>query len=177
LVLGGLQEQPAQIAALTDHYVLRWAMKHDRVITEVDPAVPAMLAARDWPGGVAQLKAELEAAVLRCEAARLTPACFRVRWTSDHDDAPGDDGPEDEPQGELTASAAEGPLLDEPARRWIEGVDDLRAALTVLHDLVYEEALRRDKGNKTAAARRLGIKRANLVKRLKERGHQGGQEP
>lgn len=58
---------------------------------------------------------------------------------------------------------------------WLASQEDLQEALSQVQVQVYREALRRTDGNKSAAARLLGIKRSNFVRRLKEEEEESGQ--
>ena len=53
---------------------------------------------------------------------------------------------------------------------WVKTAPDLREALWQLQEMVYLEALEREEGNKSAAARLVGVKRTTFIRRLKEHG-------
>ena len=148
-----LGADPARLRYLTDHYLLQYAMKHGRLVAEATDAAHAALADRSWVGGVRELKAAVEAAVLRCRGERLEPADLA--------------GEVSHPVGAGSPPVAEG---DQTAAvvTPVGEADDLRSWLWEAQRAVYDEALRRAEGNKSAAARLVGVKRSTFIKRLKE---------
>ncbi len=149
IALNALHERPQIVRSIVDHYLHGWAMKHNKVITDVSVDAIEILMKRRWPGGVAELRACLEAAVLRCDGDTLEARHLALTTSSAIDKAP---------------------VSGDAMQLWIKTAPDLREALWQLQELVYLEALEREEGNKSAAARLVGVKRTTFVSRLKERG-------
>ncbi|RZI57496.1 MAG: sigma-54-dependent Fis family transcriptional regulator [Rubrivivax sp.] len=112
-------------------------------------AAMGWLAAREWPGNVRELKAVVDAA-----AALLLP------------------GQQDVDAEALALAAGEAPVTASPMSATAAGVegDDrgglLDQAMTELERRLIGEAMQATEGNQSEAARRLGISRAGLIKKL-----------
>jgi len=106
------------------------------------------LQAQEWPGNVRQLRAVVEAAgaLLPAGADRVDAALLRL--ASGADPAPAD--------------------AAEPAAA--EGTGLLGAAIAELETRLIGDALRAAGGNQSEAARRLGISRVGLIKKLARLG-------
>ncbi|MFN9471478.1 sigma-54-dependent transcriptional regulator [Acidovorax sp.] len=138
-----ISERPADVPLLATRFLHRVA---PRAGLSVDAL--AWLAAREWPGNVRELKALIEAA-----GALLLP-----------------DQPEvDAPLLRLAAGEADGDLPAEPAAPW-EGLGPLDAALAELERRLVRDAMQSAGGNQSEAARRLGISRVGLIKKLARLG-------
>ena len=144
VVVPPLADRGVVLGRIADHYMMRWSMKHNRVITSMDPATFEVLRRHRWPAGVTELKAILEAAVLRCDGQRLLPEHIGLAGGA--------------PSGGVLVD------LDELS----QATEDLKALLRDVQTAVYLEAYNREQGNKTAAARQVGVKRSTYVRRLKQ---------
>jgi DNA-binding NtrC family response regulator len=121
----------------------------------------AALKQRPWPGNVRQLKHAVEYAVVLSRGSQLRP-----------DHLPPIDEPAFDP---LSADAVE--ALEAAVRRWsaaarsVEGLDDLHERLlAVVEPALLCEVLAHTGGNRTAAAKLLGLDRATLRTRLRRFG-------
>lgn len=138
-----LGERPADVPLLATRFLHRVAPR-----AGLSGDALAWLAAREWPGNVRELKALIEAA-----GALLLP-----------------DQPEvDAPLLRLAAGEADGDLPAEPAAP-LEGLGPLDAALAELERRLVRDALQAAGGNQSEAARRLGISRVGLIKKLARLG-------
>jgi two-component system NtrC family response regulator len=138
-----LGERPADVPLLATRFLHRVAPR-----AGLSGDALAWLAAREWPGNVRELKALVEAA-----GALLLP-----------------DQPEvDAPLLRLAAGEADGDLPTEPAAP-LEGLGPLDAALAELERRLVRNALQAAGGNQSEAARRLGISRVGLIKKLARLG-------
>ena len=150
ITLDPLHCRPLVLRSIIDHYLHFFSMKHNRVITDFSVDAIEAILRRRWPGGVMELKSVVEAAVLRCDSDTL--ALRHLGLGAEEEVAP-------------TADAGSQAL-----QLWVKTAPDLREALWVLQELVYLEALEREEGNKSAAARLVGVKRTTFIRRLKEHG-------
>jgi two-component system NtrC family response regulator len=141
-----LDERPADVPVLATRFLLRVAPQ-----ASWTPDALAWLTARRWPGSVRELRAVVEAAgaLLLSGHDRLDASLLKL---------------------------ASGEALDEPAAteaRATEGdetVGPLDAALNELERRLLRDALAATRGNQSEAARRLGISRVGLIKKLARLG-------
>ena len=139
LTLPPLRERGDDVEVLAEHFVQRFAARYDVPAPPLSTDVRAALRRHPWPGNVRELQHAIERGLLLSEPGTLDPEQL-VRATV----AP--------PRG----GQGQGPIPF-PAT-----LDDIQAA-------AVKAALMQHGGNKTAAARELGISRARL-QRLLERG-------
>jgi DNA-binding NtrC family response regulator len=135
-----LRDRGADILLLAHHFLREFSRKFQKRFADFAPdAAQAFLAYR-WPGNVRELRNLIERVVLLEEGERLT---------ADH--LPG------EVLGRRSGSAAQGPVAD-------------AAALPTLAQIEADhigEVLRLTSGNKSRAARILGISRQGLIEKLR----------
>jgi len=144
-VIGGdippLREHKEDIPDLVSHFLLRFARDNGKEIEKITPAAVRVLMDYHWPGNVRQLENTIERAVALSTGSIL-----------DTDDIHLDSG-STRPQ-----TAATAPVLP-------EGM-----TLEQWEDEIIREALRRANGNKSQAARMLGLSRNALRYRLSKIG-------
>lgn len=145
LRLPPLRERPEDVEALARSFLAREARRKNKPFADLHPDALRLLRAHPWPGNVRELENAIERAVLT---------------RSDHVLRPGH-------LDFLTASPGleyEAPPLDRPL-----GVEDLpeeRLDLEELTNTLIRLALEKYGGNKSLAARYLGISRYALHRRL-----------
>jgi two-component system NtrC family response regulator len=141
-----LAERPADIPLLATRFLHRVA--HN---ARLSADALAWLMARDWPGNVRELKAVVESA-----GALLMPPQREV----------------DAPLLQLASGdmAAEAPAPGADTAPAPAGTGPLDAALTELETRMVRDTLAAAGGNQSEAARRLGISRVGLVKKLTRLG-------
>ncbi len=131
---------------LATHFLARFAARHGRPERPLGRAAARALLAHRWPGNVRELEHAMEQAVLVAE------------------------GDEIEPQDlGLEAVDPSGLRLELP-----EAVDDFHELMTELQHVaerrILERALAEAEGNRTHAARALGLARRTLLYKLKRHG-------
>jgi DNA-binding NtrC family response regulator len=67
-----LRERPQDVARLVEHFIVRFAAEEGRKIRAIDARALAMLEAYGWPGNVRQLENAVFRAIVLCESDRLT---------------------------------------------------------------------------------------------------------
>jgi DNA-binding NtrC family response regulator len=146
-----LRERKDDIPLLVTAFVDRFRDRMAREIESVDGDAMARLLDYDWPGNVRELENAIEHAFVRCRGgqisvehlpAEIRPASQPAREQEDTEPVP-------------AAPAAPPPVLRYTA-------DDERTIIL--------QALREADGNKSRAARELGVGRTTLWRRMKELG-------
>ncbi len=136
-----LRARREDIPQLATHFLARFAAEHGRPPRPLSAAAMQRLQAHDWPGNVRDLRQACERAVILAPGDQFEPADFQLDVLA----APGAARVEaDRPSSGLTLAERE------------------RAAL--------DEAMRQAQGNVSEAARRLGVSRAALYRRLDKHG-------
>ena len=157
-----LRERKEDIPYLVDHFVARFAREAGKPIEGITPAAMKLLTAFHWPGNVRELENIIERAV----------ALFAGR-VIDVGDIQLDVSPWQPPQADL--ALATGPAAGaNPAGPNASGAAPpfLPDGMTLeqYEDEIIREAVRRAGGNKSQAARLLGLSRNALRYRLSKMG-------
>ncbi|HOX42774.1 MAG TPA: sigma 54-interacting transcriptional regulator [Myxococcota bacterium] len=142
LKVPSLAERREDIPLLVEHLLARLAAQDSLPVPEVSPEAMRALSARDYPGNVRELSNEVHRA--------LIAAAGEARIELGH-----------------LAFAQEDPLAR--ACR-AAGQGELKAQLARVERILVEEALTRCGGNRTHAARQLGITRQALLLKLERLG-------
>lgn len=135
--LTGLAERPADIVPLARHFLAQLAAPHGGHPPELPEDVISALEGHDWPGNARELRNAMEVALLGSEAGGM------VRL----------------------ADLPDSIRLAAPARPAQIQSDDLPARMITPSSIAG--ALRRNDGNKSAAARALGCSRMTLYRHLR----------
>src|SRR6516225_5765949 len=141
-----LREHKEDIPYLVDHFIERFARESGKQISGITPAALKLLVDFHWPGNVRELENIIERASAFAEGATLDVKDIRLdlspRFTT----------------GDRAATGAEVPFPP-------DGM-----TLEQYEDEIIREALRRAGGNKSQAARLLGLSRNALRYRLSRMG-------
>jgi transcriptional regulator with PAS, ATPase and Fis domain len=145
IVMPPLRERRSDIPLLVHHFLEKHNRKRaGRPVTMSDESM-VHLWEYDWPGNVRELENLLERLVILSEDGHVTLAQLPTQIRS-----------------LISEKKIPRPTLGE------QGLD-LNTAVEEFENRLIEEALRRTKGNKQAAARLLGLKRTTLVAKLRRR--------
>ncbi len=140
-----LRERLADTPALVRHFLPVYNRKHEKNLISVSAEALAYLRQQPWPGNVRQLLSALEVAVVQAEP---------IQRTLEVDDfKPLLRAWEDMPAGQVSDSE-------------FTGLD--RLTLDQIHEMVIRRRLEIYKGNKTKAAKSLGIDRETLRRYVKK---------
>jgi two-component system response regulator PilR (NtrC family) len=140
-----LRERPEDLAALVHHFVARFGAEYGQRVTGVTPEALRLLRSYPFPGNVRELQNIIERAVALEPSALITPASL----------------PERVHAGLGPVAADEADVVDFPA-----GGVDLEAKLATVERRYIERALVATNGNRTQAARLLGVTFRSLRYRL-----------
>ena len=137
-----LRDRLDALPALVNHFLARYNMKYEKHIRAIDEQVQILLRNYTYPGNVRELESIIAHAVILCEGDTLTAH----------------DLPDQVRTGVTTRLA----LPDHAS--------DYVATLIELEENAIRETLNRLDGNQSEAARRLGISRSTLWRKMKEYG-------
>ncbi len=147
IALPPLKERLSDVPRLAGYFVKRLAVRHGRTIAGIDEAAKRALAAYEWPGNVRELENTMERIVVLKRDEGLIMVSDLPTHLSGLDAS----------RGDLGLTVGEIPE---------EGID-LKSVLEEIESKYIVEALKSGQGNKTNAAKVLGMKRTTLIERLK----------
>jgi two-component system response regulator FlrC len=145
IALPPLRERRDDIPALAEHLVAEIAERLGRAAPTLGPSALACLQGHDYPGNVRELGNVLERALVRCRATELSAEHFDRSLRG--------------PDGATSLARPATPVTALPP--------ELPIDLGQLERLAIDEALRRVNGNRTHAARLLGISLRTLRNKLR----------
>ena len=147
-----LREHKEDIPYLVDHFVTRFAASAGKDIEGITPAAMKLLADFHWPGNVRELENIIERALVMASGPQIDVDDIRLDIVV--------------PAGEHTALGSRALAADGSALPLLpEGM-----TLEQFEDKLIQEALQRAGGNKSQAARLLGLSRNALRYRLSKIG-------
>jgi len=163
-----LRDRREDIAPLVDHFIARFNAEEGKRIAGCAPETLALLQGFDWPGNVRQLGNAVFRAIVLADAPFLQPHDF-----------PAISGvaapmPDAQPLQAATAAGAQtdaAAQVDQPIR-----ILDERGHLRTLEDIerdLIQHAIEVYAGHMSEIARRLGIGRSTLYRKVREQGLEG----
>jgi DNA-binding NtrC family response regulator len=184
LTVPPLRERRADIAGLARRFLARFAAEEGRRIRAISPAALALLESQPWPGNVRQLENAVFRAVVLAESEELQPEDFpQLRPPPRGLEPPAEAaGPlvhvpsTANPPGSPTGISQGPPAAD--AVPLVDAAGQVRPIAELEADAI-RFAIERCGGQMTEVARRLGIGRSTLYRRLRELGlgvHCGGDD-
>jgi DNA-binding NtrC family response regulator len=142
VTLPPLRERPDDIPALTQHFFERYRREVKRDLSSVTAEALACLRRYPWPGNVRELQNAIERAVVLADGPEI--------------------GLRDLP-AEVRETGGAGGLIREGARSFHAAIEEYKRGLIA-------SALRRAGGNRTQAARMLGLQRTYLSRIIRDLG-------
>ncbi len=143
-----LRERVVDIPLLVEHFVDHFSSQYEKPLAGVTPEAMQALMDYSWPGNVRELENCLARAVILCKGSRLSPADL-----PEHVASPG-------------RPAAPGRLFD--------NLPEQGLTLAEMEGQLIARTLEQCRGNKTLAARRLGISRKGLYEKIQRLGLKKG---
>jgi DNA-binding NtrC family response regulator len=177
-----LRERAGDIAALAEHFIIRFAAEEGRRVHGLAPRALELLQAYSWPGNVRQLENTIFRAIVLCEGDMLTIDDFpQIASLVEGFDATIPDAPmpvaaPELPRGEAAiiggnqASAAS--TVSDGSGLGITAVTDgghIRRLEEIEKDMI-RLALHRYRGQMSQVARKLGIGRSTLYRKMRSFG-------
>ncbi|MDR4307875.1 sigma-54-dependent Fis family transcriptional regulator [Chelatococcus sambhunathii] len=170
LRLPALRDRRSDIGDLARRFLARFAAEVERPITGLAPETLALLDRYDWPGNVRELENAVFRAVVLSDGPDLAPADFpQVCAALGEAPAPAARARELEPSGETVRHTFIATEREGPALALTEPTGALRTLESLEADVI-RHAIRHLDGQMTEVARRLGIGRSTLYRRLKDLG-------
>ncbi len=157
-----LRDRREDIPALVDHFIARFNAEEGKRIAGCAPETMAMLESFDWPGNVRQLENAVFRAIVLADAPFLQPHDF-----------PAISGvtapmPDVVPVATVSTHSDHAPQPDQPIRI-LDDRGHLRKLEEIERDLI-QHAIEVYSGHMSEIARRLGIGRSTLYRKVREQG-------
>jgi DNA-binding NtrC family response regulator len=143
-----LRDRKEDVPFLAMHFVHKLAKELGATAKEISPAAMDRLLAHSWPGNVRELENTIERSLVMASGEVLQPSDIRI----------------EAPRNAPAVTSQHTPLLPEGE------------TLEHWEQMMRREALRRANGNKSQAARMLGLTRNALRYRLSQMGLESGPE-
>jgi DNA-binding NtrC family response regulator len=180
-----LRDRSEDVAELVQHFIIRFAAEEGRKIRTIEPQALAMLQAYAWPGNVRQLENAVFRAIVLCESDRLTVDDFpQIAALVDGYEVRIPPAPPPTPKPVLPSGQAaiiggvgspvpmargavsDGIALGIPA---VTDGGHIRRLEEVEADMI-RLALHRYRGQMSEVARKLGIGRSTLYRKMRDLG-------
>jgi DNA-binding NtrC family response regulator len=163
-----LRDRREDIPALVSHFVRRFNVEEGKRVVGASPETLALLTDHDWPGNVRQLENAVYRAIVLSEAPYLQPYDFpAVSGLKPPFETVA--GPAPSAEQLLAALPKEAPVRVLDERGHLRKLEDIE------HDLI-QLAIALYSGHMSEVARRLGIGRSTLYRKVREQGLEGLEE-
>jgi DNA-binding NtrC family response regulator len=179
--LPALRERREDIPGLVTHFIRRFAVEENKKIVGIEPAALDMLTKYNWPGNIRQLENAVFRAVVMCDGECLHPGDFPqiasqlgIPVKANHDDE-GFEGQTAKRYVPIAPQPSQTFAQEAIAGARAEGVNvmgidgHLRKLEEIEHELI-RFAIEKYEGHMSEVARRLGIGRSTLYRKLREMG-------
>jgi DNA-binding NtrC family response regulator len=165
-----LRERREDIPDLVSHFIRRFNVEEGKRVLGASAETLMLLSAYDWPGNVRQLENAVYRAIVLSETPQLQPYDFPAVSGAAPSVAP-------QPQPMVFGAAqimaeAPGSALTESPVRVLDERGHLRTLDEIEHDLI-QLAISLYAGHMSEVARRLGIGRSTLYRKVREQGLEG----
>jgi DNA-binding NtrC family response regulator len=151
IALPPLRERGGDVVVLAEYFLRRYAERHHRPLPALTPEARAALCAYSWPGNVRELENAMERAILFCESGALGPEGLGLTTG-----------------GEAVRPRPAAPEPLPGAAPWDAHPSDAVCSLAEVEQRVILRTLEQMHGNRTRAAKLLGISVRTLYTKLRE---------
>jgi DNA-binding NtrC family response regulator len=168
-----LRERREDVPALLDAFIRRFNVEEGKRVVAATPETVALLQAHDWPGNVRQLENTVYRAIVLADAPYLQPHDFPAisgvkAPVAMAEDQATEQAPDPSAVPAPSSSAAAPSAQDAPVRI-LDHRGHLRTLEEIERDLI-QLAIEIYAGHMTEVARRLGIGRSTLYRKVREQG-------
>ena len=167
-----LRERREDVPALVDAFVRRFNIEEGKSVVGASPETLAFLTAHDWPGNVRQLENAVYRAIVLADAPYLQPHDFPsisgVAAPPPEAVAPPTVSAPPAPSGQASGQPSSEVTPEAPVRI-LDGRGHLRTLEEIERDLI-QLAIEVYAGHMSEVARRLGIGRSTLYRKVREQG-------
>jgi DNA-binding NtrC family response regulator len=171
ILVPALRDRAGDIAPLARHFIERFAAEENKAVSGVTPQASQLLERFNWPGNVRQLENTIFRAVVLCDGTALDVCDFPQIAAAMGVEAVQRQNPVS------TGTQVEGGSPVQPtASAFALGVTDTSGHVRRFEELeseIIRMAIARYDGHMSEVARRLGIGRSTLYRKLKEYGLEG----
>jgi DNA-binding NtrC family response regulator len=165
-----LRERREDVPALVDAFIRRFNAEEGKRVVAATAETAAMLTAHDWPGNVRQLENAVYRAIVLADAPYLQPHDFpAISGVTAPQPLAHDEAVEQAPAGSAQAYAAPEMLGPDTPVKILDARGHLRTLEDIERDLI-QFAIETYAGHMTEVARRLGIGRSTLYRKVRENG-------
>ena len=170
-----LRERREDIPALVEHFIARFNVEEGKRVAGCTGETLALLCDFDWPGNVRQLENAVYRAIVLADAPFLQPHDFpaisgktATLLATEQGKGEGSDVVE----GSIGSAAPDLPALPDTPIRILDERGHLRTLEEIERDLI-QHAIEVYAGHMSEIARRLGIGRSTLYRKVREQGLEG----
>jgi DNA-binding NtrC family response regulator len=179
-----LRERASDIPALARHFIARFAAEENRPVAGLSPDAAHLLEGFSWPGNVRQLENTIFRAVVLCDGSELDVCDFPQIAAAMGVEAkarrmmaaPVPQAPRSHASSEVASASM---IAAPSASPYALSATDTSGHMRKLQDVeseIIRLAISRYEGHMSEVARRLGIGRSTLYRKLKELGLDTGEE-
>ena len=162
-----LRERLEDVPALVEHFIRRFNVEEGKRVMAATPETMAVLRTFDWPGNVRQLENAVYRAMILADGPYLQPHDFpAITGVAIPQQAASAD-----PAVAGVLTLVEAPAADSPVRI-LDDKGHLRTLEEIERDLI-QLAIEIYAGHMSEVARRLGIGRSTLYRKVREQGLEG----
>jgi DNA-binding NtrC family response regulator len=170
-----LRDRGEDVPALARHFIARFAAEENKPVAGLTPEVAELIERYSWPGNVRQLENTIFRAVVLCDGSMLDVCDFPQIAA-----ALGVEAKTRRFVAEAPLAEAKGFLPAPPSSPFALSLTDAAGHIRKFEELeaeIIRLAISRYDGHMSEVARRLGIGRSTLYRKLKEFGLEGEEAP
>jgi len=168
-----LRDRKEDVPALVDHFVRRFNVEEGKAVVGAAPETLACLTAFDWPGNVRQLENAVYRAIVLADAPYLQPYDFpAISGVAPPAPDPSQPATAVSPSPPPSAGEMTAAMPKEAPVRILDDRGHLRTLEEIERDLI-QHAIEIYAGHMSEVARRLGIGRSTLYRKVRENGLEG----